>query len=281
MKRIMLAVVALLLSAGTATAVHAATTATVPPGVHVSGMTYQPGARLPATRPPQVALVNGTLGSENWSGYADVACGTCALRYVAASYTLPSVNCANPPSPDGSAAGFFVGLDGIGDSTVEQIGAAASCSGGTASYQVFLEMFPNPPVVFSGVSPGDAISANVYFNAETNHWQLTLTDLTNRKILAAAETCPAGSTCRNASAEVITERPSTSTGALVPLAEFGQSNYEAIQVTSRNGTHGAMTSNGLWTTDLIDMVNSSGIALALPGPAYGGQAFQDTWQAAQ
>ncbi len=282
MKRIVLVVVALLLSAGTATAVNAATTSPLPPGVHVSGMTYQPGAHLPATRPPQLALVNGTLGSENWSGYADVACGTCALRYVAASYTLPSVNCAN--SPNGSAAGFFVGLDGIFDFTVEQIGAAASCSGGTASYQVFFEMFPNPPVVFTGVSPGDALSANVFFNAATNHWQLTLTDLTNGKNLAAAETCPAGSTCRNASAEVITERPSTgaSTGAsLVPLVDFGQSNYEAIKVTSRNGTHGSMISNGLWTTDLIDMVNSSGIALALPGPAYGGQAFQDTWEAAQ
>jgi hypothetical protein len=278
MKRIMLAVVALLLSAGTATAVHAATTATVPPGVHVSGMTYQPGARLPATRLPQVALVNGTLSSGNWSGYVDVACGTCALRYVAASYTLPSVNCAN--SPDGSAAGFFAGLDGVGDSTVEQIGASASCSGGTASYLAFFEMFPNPPVVFSGVRPGDAISANVFFNAATNHWQLTLTDLTTGGNIAAAETCPAGSTCRNASAEVITERPSSGT-SIVPLVDFGQSNYEGIQVTSRNGTHGAMTSNGLWTTDAIDMAGSTGNTLALPGPVYGGQAFQDTWHAAK
>jgi hypothetical protein len=135
MKRIMLAVAALLLSAGTATAVHAATTASVPPGVHVSGMTYQPGARLPATRLPQLTPVNGTLRSGNWSGYVDVACGTCALRYVATSFTLPSVNCAN--SPDGSAAGFFAGLDGVGDSTVEQVGASASCSGGAASYLVF------------------------------------------------------------------------------------------------------------------------------------------------
>ncbi|HEY1003706.1 MAG TPA: hypothetical protein VGD83_29095 [Streptosporangiaceae bacterium] len=41
-----------------------------------------------------------------------------------------------------------------------------------------------------------------------------------------------------------------------------------------------MTSSGLWTTDSITMVSSAGKTLAQPGPAYGGQAFQDTWRAA-
>jgi hypothetical protein len=51
-------------------------------------------------------------------------------------------------------------------------------------------------------------------------------------------------------------------------------------VTSLNGTHGTLTSNGLWTTDSITMVSSAGKTLVQPGPAYGGQAFQDTWRAA-
>ena len=74
------------------------------------------------------------------------------------------------------------------------------CSGGTASYAAFYEMFPNAPVAFSGISPGDASSANVYFNAATNHWQLTLTDLTSGGNIATAQTCPSGSAYRNASA---------------------------------------------------------------------------------
>jgi len=41
-----------------------------------------------------------------------------------------------------------------------------------------------------------------------------------------------------------------------------------------------MTSNALWTTNSITMVNSGGKVLAQPGPAYAGQAFQDTWRAA-
>jgi hypothetical protein len=76
------------------------------------------------------------------------------------------------------------------------------------------------------------------------------------------------------------EAPSSSTGAILPLVDFGQVNHEAIAVTSRNGTHGAMTSNGLWTTDSITMLNSAGKVLAQPGPVYGGRAFQDTWRAA-
>src|SRR6478672_1172781 len=177
MKRIMLAVAALLLSAGTATAAQAATTASAPPGVRVSGMTYQPGVHLPKTHLPHFTAVNANLRSSNWSGYADVVCSTCALRYVAASFTLPSVNCAG--SPDGAAVSTWVGLDGVTSSTVEQIGTVAECSGGTASYSAFYEMFPNNPVGFTGVNPGDAISANVYFNATNNRWQLSLTDLTS------------------------------------------------------------------------------------------------------
>ncbi len=278
MKRIMLAVAALLLSAGTATAAQAATTASAPPGVHVSGMAYQSGTHLPATHLPQIGPFNAALKAANWSGYADIACSTCAIRYVTASFTVPSVNCAT--SPDGSFAGIFAGLDGINSRTVEQVGVEVGCSGGTASYAAFYEMFPNAPVAFSGISPGDAISANVYFNAATNHWQLTLTDLTSGGNIATAQTCPSGSACRNASAEVIAEAPSSSAGAILPLVAFGQVNYEAIGVTSRNGTRGSLVSNGLWSADSITMVNASGKVLAQPGPAYGGQAFQDTWRAA-
>jgi hypothetical protein len=276
----MLGVAALLLSAGTATAVQAATAAPTPPGVTVRGMTYQPGARVPATHLPRIMPVNAALKSTNWSGYADVTCGTCALRYVAASFTLPSLNCKN--SPDGSLASFFVGLDGIGDSTVEQIGTTSGCSGGTASYLAFYEMFPFAPVAFSGISPGDAISVAVYFNSATNRWQLGLTDVTTGGNIATVQACPSGSTCRNRSAEVIAEAPSSASGSILPLADFGQANFEAVQVTSRNGTHGTLTSNSLWTADSLTMVDSTGSkTLAAPGPAYGGQAFQQTWHAAQ
>jgi hypothetical protein len=289
MKRILLVVAGLLLVTGTVTAARAATTATLPPGVHVGGMTYQPSVRLPATRLPHLTPVNGTNAStpvnstnasQNWSGYVDLACKACALRFIAASFTLPSVDCAD--SPNGSYVSTWAGLDGVTDTTLEQIGTVASCSGTTATYQAFYEMYPNPPVAFTGVSPGDAISTSVYYNGAAKNWQLGLTDITTGGFIAAIQTCPAAAKCLNANAEVITEAPfSSASNTILPLADFGQANYENIAVTSRSGLHGAMTSTSLWTTIAVDMVDSHGHTLALPGPAYGAQAFQDTWQAAQ
>ena len=261
----------LTLTAGTALAASSASAAT-------TGFTSGGPIHLVGASSHLRGAISHQAQSTNWSGYADVACSTCAIRFVAASFTVPSANCAK--SPDGSFAGIFAGLDGIGSRTVEQIGIQAGCSGGKASYAAFFEMFPKAPVAFSGISPGDAISVAVFFNAATNHWQLGLTDLTTGGSIATAQACPSGAVCRNASAEVITEAPSSSAGAILPLVDFGQANYEAIQVTGRNGTHGSLISNGLWTTDSLTMVNSGGTVLAQPGPVYGGQAFQDTWHAA-
>lgn len=267
----------LLIGAAGITAADAASTAALPAGTHVSQMTYQPGARLPMTHLPHPSPVNASFTSGNWSGYADVACSTCAVRYAATSFTLPSVNCGK--SPDGSYAALWVGLDGWNDSTVEQTGIDAFCSSGMPGYDAWYEMYPLPPVVFTGVNPGDAISVSVYYNAGTRQWQLGLTDLTTGGFINTSQPCPAGSVCRNASAEVITEAP-YSNGTL-PLADFAQSGYQNIQVTSRSGTRGNMASNGIWIADSLSMVGSGGNSLAVPGPVYGGQAFMDTWHASQ
>lgn len=294
MKRIMLAAAALLLSAGTATAAQAATTVTPPPGVHVKGLTYEPGAHVPVTHllrpaPQQATPINAALQAYNWSGYDVRACGTCALRYVAASFTVPALNCVRSPN---SFVGIWAGLDGVTNNAVEQIGVEAECSGTTgttASYGAFYEMAPAPPALFEGkVNPGDAINVSVFFNAANGHWQLALNDITTGAQIAAALTCPVGSRCANSSAEVIAEAPvqvdtttNPPTFTILPLADFGQANLEAIQVTSRNGLRGTMNSNSLWTSDSITMVDSTGNrVLAAPGPLYAGQAFQDTWRAA-
>src|SRR5712691_6234608 len=108
-------------------------------------------------------------------------------------------------------------------------------------------MVPQAPLGFYGISPGGAISVNVFFNAATNHCQLTLTDLTTGGNIATAQTCPNGSVSLNSSAELITEAPSSSpTGAIIPLVDFGKVHNEAIAVTSRNGSRGSMIWNGLW-----------------------------------
>ena len=80
---------------------------------------------------------NGT--SANWSGYVATGGG---FTSVTADWTEPAVSCGSQTT----YASFWIGLDGDGSSSVEQIGTEADCSGGHASYAAWYEMYPGGPV---------------------------------------------------------------------------------------------------------------------------------------
>jgi len=231
------------------------------------------------------AQAGTALHSPNWSGYVAVACGMCKLRYVAATWTVPPVDCADSPST--AWANSWVGLDGLTSGTTEQVGTADVCTNGQPSYFAWYQMYPAQPVVLYGpgrlaydVNAGDLISASVYYNAATRQWQLTLDDRTSGLAVDTSQPCPPGLMCADADAEVITEAPNA--GANLPLADFGTETYGAIAVTSRNGTHGNMESNRLWTVRPVDLIGATGTVLATPDPVRAaGTAFTDIWQAAQ
>jgi len=252
-----------------------------------------PGTRLPSlrvTQPAGTRYGTGSAQSTNWSGYADVACPTCALRYVSADFTVPHLNLAK--SPNGSVAGHWVGLDGWSSSTVEQVGIDTEVQNGVDYYYAWYEMFPAPTQVYAlAASPGDNIQVSVYTMNGT--YYLSLNDTTLGAGFDATATVPAGYTGQNHSAEVITEAPSqlTSTGSLaqVPLADYGQVNYNNATVTSRSGTHGGLGTGALWKGYALKMVNgTTGAALSTPSGLLNGSNssgipvsdFTAAWQAA-
>ena len=131
-----------LLMAGTAPAVSPGH-----PMVRPSGLAV-PGARRTAA--------SKEIGSTNWSGYA-VSGSHGAYRSVSATWTVPAVTCS---SGDRNAS-FWVGLDGYGSNSlsVEQAGTDANCSGRTAEYNGWYEMYPAKPVYFrTKVRPGDHLT---------------------------------------------------------------------------------------------------------------------------
>lgn len=274
MRKTIAAAVAVLALCALALPAAAATGGQPPPGVRFTGNTslmhFAP-VRLPATHPPHLAharrLPSGqTLTpSSNWTGYADIACSTCALRFVSTQFTVPSINCTVPATSGEPYAGFWDGLDGYADSTVEQTGVAATCSGITPKYYAWYEMYPLGPVALSitGFGPGDAVSVSVYFNATTHHYQLTFDDITQGAGFVASRPCPPGSTCGNSSAEVIAEAPHP--GGILSLADFGNVFYSGATVTSRNGTQGNLGNGYLWSSNEIDMTDGNQV-LAEPGP---------------
>lgn len=230
--------------------------------------------RIPVPRPVLRSLPRqSTVDSSNWSGYAALANSGVQLRYISAQFTVPSVNCTDSVLGSSGYAydATWAGLDGSGSSTVEQTGTDAYCDSGTPSYYSWYEMYPLDPVTFSGVSPGDAISVSVYFNG--SGYSINLTDLTTGGYIQTTQACPTGSTCKNHSAEVITEDPGAAE-PIVNLADFGAANYTAAAVTSRNGTHGTLNAqSGLWSSEEIVMADSSSNVMAQPSPLEGGQAF--------
>lgn len=231
------------------------------------------------TRPLQSGAKFNNAASNNWSGFAVYGDH---FRYIRATYSIPSVNCS--VSPDGSFDGQWVGFDGYTDRTVEQIGTYTQCSGGTPAYYAFYEMYPNPSVALTGVNPGDSVTVSVFYSSSTSKWTLKLTDETTQAVISHSLSCPSGSKCWNANAEIISEVPNGGPPA-ASLADYGTVGFTQIGITDTSGRTGNIFSSH-WKNDKIFEVDSSRNEMQAPsklegsesgsGGGYGNQAFTDT-----
>jgi hypothetical protein len=258
--------------------------------VTIRGDWKRASVKLPRTHLPkpgitrQPSAVSHSVGraeSTNWGGYTDVAKSGVALRYVTATFNAPAVNCAN--SPGGTSGYAFVsawtGLDGWGSNTVEQQGFDNYCGPGNdpSGNYVWYEMYPADPVAFTGANPGDALQSSTFYNASTGDYTLAVTDLTQNGAGISVNVRCAG-TCRNHSAEVISEDP----GGAVPaynLADFGAQSYTNAAVTSRSGVKGNLASGSLWNGFALTMTDPGGALMTVPGALQGNTAFLNEWRA--
>jgi hypothetical protein len=231
-------------------AVHPAVRGWNPGGVmhHVSGVS------------PAARGVRHADQSTNWSGYA-VTGAAGAFTSISASWTEPTGHC----SGSRKYSSFWVGLDGFNSNSVEQTGSEVDCSGRTALYYSWYEMFPAAPVNYSNtVRPGDHFTASVTFSG-TSTYTLTISDTTQGWSHSTVKSQPGLS---RSSAEVITEAPSSSSGVL-PLANFGTVTYSA---SAANGT-----SLGSQAPTEIIMVNNSGAAKDSTSAINSAGGFSNTW----
>jgi hypothetical protein len=193
--------------------------------------------------------------STNWAGYA-----TSGSTYTSVTTTFkqPKVKCTSGTE----YSSFWVGLDGYSSSSVEQTGTEADCSGTSASYSAWYEMYPANPVTYSNtVSPGDTIVEKVIFSG-SNSYELYLADTTKGWKHTTKKT---GSHSRS-SAEVIAEAPYS--GGVLPLANFGT-------VTFNSSTVDGSSLSSLSPTG-INMATTSGTVKASTGALSGG-TFAITW----
>jgi Peptidase A4 family len=241
-------------------------TATVVPG---GPLVTAAGAVLPssASRPGQTVI-----HSLNWAGYAANRAGA-TFRYVSASFPVPYVNCQGAPS---SYSSHWVGLDGLGSSSVEQVGIEADCSGSAAQYYAWYEMYPRPVTVAFQVRAGNAVQASVSYKQSARKFVLMLRDTTNGRHFTRTLKC-AAKACLRSSAEVISEAPSNGSGGILPLADYRAEGFSGITLTTSRGRHSGLTSR-YWNTYQIVAVGASSHQLeAQPTALFRGQQFSNYW----
>jgi hypothetical protein len=260
-------------------ATSAATASTRPGNAAVAAAAARAALRYVTANPPATnqpvpgtrASVQGPtrLLSGNWSGYANDDSKGNAYSKVSAGWTEPAVTC---PTKEDQLAAFWVGIDGLTSSKVEQDGTLAQCYEGKAYYYTWWEMYPtnNIQVVGGTVKPGDKIAASVVKTG--TRYALKVTDsTTSGNNVSTTQTCSA-SACIDSSAEWIGEAPGGSRGEY-PLADFKTWAVSSASVTSGTKTGTIKT----FPDDEITM-ESDTYALATPGALNSaGTGFTDTW----
>jgi peptidase A4-like protein len=235
-----------------------------------------PQAMLVHTRHADAVRNVTATASFNWSGYADTATKAQTFTKVSGAWTTPSVTC----SAEDQVTSNWVGLDGFGSSTVEQLGTISWCFQGKPVYFTWYEMFPAGTVeVGTALKSGDKISASVTRTGTS--YALKLTDsTTSRNNISVTKTCSL-TKCKDTSAEWISERPGFSDSSGNFLGFVPQVHYNAFKLTSgaqtssgKSGTIG--TGPGVHTITMID--DTQTYNLNTVSTLTGGNSFSTTWK---
>jgi hypothetical protein len=207
---------------------------------------------------------NLPVTSSNWAGYDATGGG---FTSVQASWSQPLIE---PDTSSDSIASFWVGLDGDGSNTVEQIGTQAENQYGYVTYSAWYEMYPDYeiPIPRMTIRPGDQMTATVTTSG-SGYFTLTLIDQTSG---SSYSTTQYSAVAQTYSAEVIAEAPTDgSTNNEYPLPNFGSVDFF-------NCAFNGQPISGFYNNQ-IDMVSSNGTTLAAASPlSADGASFSVTSQ---
>ncbi|HTT55238.1 MAG TPA: G1 family glutamic endopeptidase [Streptosporangiaceae bacterium] len=236
----------------------------LPPGQRSRGA-------VPPGQPGLPGAARDAIDSYNWAGYAAARTGT-AFRSVRAAFFVPYVDCHATP---GASSSDWVGLDGLGSASVEQIGVAAGCAGSRPQYYAWYEMYPKTVRRVFPVHPGNAITASVRFQPGRRKFVLNVRDISSGRQLRRALRC-AAQTCGRSSAEVISEAPSSAAGKILPLADYRAAGFSAVAVGTARHRSG-LRSRWWRTYRVVGVGRISHQVIQQPSALYQGRAFGTYW----
>ena len=214
-------------------------------------------------------------GSSNWSGYAaatNIRNPTPgSVTAVTGTWIVPSVQ----RSSNQTYSASWIGIDGLTNGSVEQIGTAQNWSNGSQQNYAWFEMYPNYAYSISGfpVQNGDTISAWINYIGN-GVFQMTIENVTRRVYFTVPTSYTTNRSAQRSSAEWIMEAPSSSSGVL-SLANFGRETFTNCQAIIQ-GIRAPVLNNHWQCVELI-MDTNTGVIKALPSTISGGN-FNVMWE---
>ncbi len=168
--------------------------------------------------------------STNWAGYTATTSGGNGFTSISGGWTVPAITSGS--SSGGSYSSIWVGIDGIGNNALEQLGTEGDYYGGAAHYDAWWEMIPAPETLIPSMSvaPGDRMFANVTYIG-SGKFVLSITNLTTNTSFSTTQT---NTSAPRSSAEWIAEA-TTVNGTIAPVADYGTVKFNDATASLNGG----------------------------------------------
>jgi hypothetical protein len=217
----------------------------------------------------------GSSPSSNWSGYV-VRAAEPRFACVEATWTQPAVRC---PSKGSRTVAYWVGIGGVGQEGLEQIGTQSACNDGRELIVVWHESLPRERSQVAeplDVHAGDQIWAQVRWVGGARY-RLTIVDITHPQQLSVTDT---NSRLRRTSAEWVVEAPTggcPTSCHVLSMPNFGRFRFTGTFVTA-NGIRRPLDGAG-FVHDRVTMVTRTGaVRSVVSSTAADGVSFTVDWK---
>jgi hypothetical protein len=237
----------------------------------------------PSSKRPNPCIRNASSSSDNWSGYV-CAVGSLSnptphtVTKVSGSWVVPSIQ----PSSGNTNCSIWVGIDGAGSPSVEQLGTEHDWNNGQQVHYAWYEMFPAGSNMIEGfpVNVGDNISASVTYVSlpgilpdGTSLYIMMITNDTKR--VYSVIPCFSTVVLQRLCAEWIVEAPWLN--STLPLSNFVNAQMFNCSAVINN-IAGPIDSSS-WLFESMDMVSTQGVVKATTSAlSSDGKSFSVSWK---
>lgn len=262
-------------------------TTDVPAGYKYIKPTFKPlGALRPSLPINKCSLFpSNTATTPNWAGYVastnifNPTKGT--VSFIQGTWVIPSI--ASGQAKPGTFYAIWVGIDGLNNNTIEQLGTAYQFTNGKQINYAWFEMFPKASMQIANfpVKPGDSITASVKFIGNgVGQYKLMMLNNTRKTFTVIPAAMTRSTVSPRTCCEWIVEAPSlcnSTSCSIVPLAHFNPITFTNCKATIK-GVTGAIR-NSHYQNIQLNMANSNGTLKAVTSALNtAGNSFKTTWK---